>query len=160
MLFCNGCGALAWLLLAATATQAADRSDFSGVWVLTATRGSVNALPDPPGDQLKVNQSDGTLRLESRVAEGDGPLNWTYVLGRGDSRNKNQDYSFSTVLKWEGDALLFNTIANSAVAESPHASYTQMDRWELSRDGSRLTIRRQVVDRSGQVEAELTYTRP
>lgn len=144
------------LLLSLTPAPSAANDDrnFSGAWVLTATRGQVNALPDPPGDLLIVKLSRDKIDVESRTAESDGPSNFSYALDGTSSRNKSEEFSLSSVLKWEADALLFNTIANSS-----DTSYTQMDRWELSRDGTRLAIRRQVVDRNGQVEALLTYER-
>lgn len=61
-----------------------------------------------------------------------------------------------TLLKWEGEALLLNTVVDGTQG----ASYTQMDRWRLSRDGQTLRIRRQIVSRSGEVESELAYKKP
>lgn len=128
--------------------------DFNGKWLLDESRGAVQALPAPPPDLLEIRQDDSVLQVHSRTAEADGPEDCSYQLDGASSSNRHGDVSLSTVLKWESDALLFNTIANA-----PTSSYTEMDRWELSRDHERLTIRRQVVDRSGQVEALLVYRR-
>lgn len=128
--------------------------DFNGEWLLDESRGAVQALPAPPPDLLEIRQDDAVLHVHSRTAEADGPEDCTYQLDGASSKNSHGDVALSTVLKWESDALLFNTIANA-----PTTSYTEMDRWELSHDHDRLTIRRQVVDRSGQVEARLVYRR-
>jgi|GEM_PF-4738786 len=128
--------------------------DFNGEWLLDESRGSVQALPERPPDLLEIRQDDSTLKVHSRTAEADGPEDCSYRFGGASSKNSHGEVALSTVLKWESDALLFNTIANAL-----ESSYTEMDRWELSRDHDRLTIRRQVVDRSGQVEALLVYRR-
>jgi hypothetical protein len=55
-------------------------------------------------------------------------------------------------LKWEGNALLVNTLVSSR-----DRSYTVMDRWKMSKDGRTLTIRRQVESLNGESEALLVY---
>lgn len=58
------------------------------------------------------------------------------------------------MVKWEGDALLVNSIVNRA-----DRSYTVMDRWKLSRDGNILKIERQIENLSGESESILIYER-
>jgi type IV secretion system protein VirB10 len=57
------------------------------------------------------------------------------------------------VVKWEGAALLINTLVSG-----PH-SFTVMDRWRLSRDGNQLNIQRQVMNGPREEEGYLIYRR-
>jgi hypothetical protein len=57
----------------------------------------------------------------------------------------------NVVTKWEGSALLVNTIVSGP------ASYSIMERWERSRDGNRLTVERTIVRPSGESESVLAY---
>jgi len=57
------------------------------------------------------------------------------------------------VAKWEGAALLINTLVSGT------RDYTVMDRWQLSRDRSTLTITRQVIEQNGTAEGVLVYKR-
>jgi len=56
-------------------------------------------------------------------------------------------------VKWEGAALLVNTLVSGP------PDYTVMDRWTLSRDHITLTITRQVVQASGEVSGILVFRR-
>jgi hypothetical protein len=55
--------------------------------------------------------------------------------------------------KWEGAALLINTLVNEP------ENYAEMDRWKLSKDCNTLVIRRQVVRGHHEIEAILVYNR-
>lgn len=57
----------------------------------------------------------------------------------------------SSMTKWEGAALITNTIA------SGQQNYNINDRWRVSRDRATLTIRRQILRPSGETESVLVY---
>ncbi|HWC96151.1 MAG TPA: hypothetical protein VG456_05365, partial [Candidatus Sulfopaludibacter sp.] len=140
------------LLLALTAPLLAidaDR-DFTGHWLLDARASNTRALDIQPVRDLTVTQQDVVI-LCSTPSDGPKPTEWFYSLTGADARYKIGDESHNSVAKWEGAALLINTL----VTGSQH--YTLMDRWRLSRDHATLTIIRQVVRRTGQVEATLVY---
>src|ERR1700737_1136982 len=91
---------LAACLLAAHVGSAQSDGDFSGVWKLNPGRSNVRSMPVPPEPLLKVEQSASALTLNAATY----PLDGRTVKGRiGNSTT-------STVTKWEGDALLVNTI--------------------------------------------------
>lgn len=129
----------------------ADR-DFTGRWILDPRAGNTRALDLPPRRELSVAQQDVVI-LVSTPADGPKPLEWFYSLTGAEARYKIGDESHNSVAKWEGAALLINTIVTGP------RSYTVMDRWRLSRDRNTLTIVRQVVRRNGQVEGTLVYNR-
>ena len=49
-------------------------------------------------------------------------------------------------------------LLNSIIAEKT-SSRVVMDRWKVSRDGTRLTIHREVQRPGGEIEGELVYQR-
>jgi hypothetical protein len=126
--------------------------DFSGKWFLDARRSNAQSLPMPPEPTLTVVQQDIAVRCSSIAPDG-AAVQWSYLLDGTETRSRIGDETRTSVAKWEGAALLINTQVLAS------QDYTVMDRWKLSGDRSVLTITRQVVRRSGEVEGELVYSR-
>jgi len=122
----------------------ADR-DFSGKWILERESGDSSRLPTPPDSNLSILQKESII--ECSTAAG----HWTYKLNGDDSRSQVGDSKMNSAVKWEGAALLINTLV------SGKRDYTIMDRWRLSRDHALLTITRQVIISGAQLEATLVY---
>jgi type IV secretion system protein VirB10 len=141
---------LAQFLLALAALlplHAADSDrDFSGRWVLDP--GSAV----PAERLLTVVQNPSTIRCYSSGSDG-SQIEWSYALNGDESRYAFGEESRNSVAKWEGAALLINTLVSGP------KSYAIMDRWRLSPDHSSLTITRQIVRASGQNEYTLVYYR-
>jgi type IV secretion system protein VirB10 len=129
----------------------ADR-DFSGKWFLDARNSNSRALAVPPGQVLDVTQQDMAIRC-SVPGENGAAVQWTWLLDGTETRTQAGQDSWSSRVKWEGAALLTNTIVTGG------HEYTVMDRWELSRDRSTLIVTRQIVERSRTTEGELLYVR-
>jgi type IV secretion system protein VirB10 len=129
----------------------ADR-DFSGKWFLDARGSNSRALAVPPSPVLEVTQQDIAIRC-STPGENGSAIQWTWLLDGTETRIQAGPDSWSSVVKWEGAALLTSTIVTGA------HDYTVMDRWELSRDRSTLIVTRQIVERGGTTEGELVYVR-
>ena len=137
---CAGAAVFAWSAAAFAAT--APERDFSGTWILDSNQ----------TESLKVRQTDAALHC-SRSANGGLPVEWSYDLNGGESKYRVGAESRNSVAKWEGAALLINTLVSG-----PN-SYTEMDRWRLSRDRGVLTITRQTVTARGTQESVLVYHR-
>jgi len=104
---------------------------------------------------MKIEHSEDKLMSTEIFAPCLKPHPPLFTAGRKETRALSDDTETRTVLKWEGDALLFNTILNGR-----HGTiHTQMDRWQVSRDGRVLRIRREIVNRGGGIEAEFVYER-
>jgi hypothetical protein len=129
----------------------ADR-DFGGKWILDKSASSRRAQPAVPDERLTVTQDELALRCTSPAAEGPASQ-WSYLLDGTETRSRVGDETRNAVAKWEGSALLINTLISGA------REYTLMDRWQLSRDRSTLTITRQIVERNGTTESVLVYRR-
>ena len=126
--------------------------DFSGRWILDPKASRVQTLPVPADEVLTIAQHDSSIQCASVSADG-AEGRWSYLLDGAETRYRHGDESRSSIVKWEGAALLINTIVSGA------RNYTIMDRWRVSQDHSTLTITRQVVERSGEVEGVIVYRR-
>ncbi|PWU07048.1 MAG: hypothetical protein C5B51_10915 [Terriglobia bacterium] len=125
--------------------------DFSGAWLLdgNASRGqSTPAL----AERLTIKQDEFAIRCSAGSAN-ESPLQWSYLLNGTETKTRVGSETRSSIVKWEGAALLINTLVSAST------DYTVMDRWRVSRDRSTLTITRQVVGRSGTAEHVLVYRR-
>ncbi|MDP9113902.1 MAG: hypothetical protein M3O20_09485 [Acidobacteriota bacterium] len=140
-------------LLTLPAAIAQSVQDFSGAWNLNPARSEIQSSV-PPDALFKV---DALLKVEESAAS----LTWSagaaipsiYPLdGRTEKRHVG-DSDFSTTTKWEGAALLVNTVASGP------QNYSVMERWTRSRDGNTLTIRRTLVRLRNESESTLVYDR-
>jgi hypothetical protein len=126
--------------------------DFSGKWFLDLRGSNTRALPNPAERTLTIVQQDVAVRCSATAPDG-AAAQWTYLLDGTETRARIGDETRSSIVKWEGAALLINTQVLGS------QDYTVMDRWELSRDRALLTITRQVVRKGGEVEGVLVYAK-
>jgi hypothetical protein len=127
--------------------RAADPDrDFSGKWVLDAAASSTRSL-DSVETSLTVSQGDAGILCST------GSAQWSYALDGSETRKRIGEESRNSVAKWEGAALLINTLVSGP------PDYTVMDRWVLSGDRATLTITRQVVRAGGEVDGTLVFRR-
>ena len=138
-------------LLAQFCSAQSDR-DFSGLWKFNSARSELHGLPTPPDPILKVEQTESTLTWSGSLEEG-GPAasTWSYPLDGKPLKRQVGDSTTNTVIKWEGAALLVNTLVSGP------ENYTVMERWSRSRSGNTLTVRQTIVRLSGETESLLTY---
>ena len=138
------------LLLRLGLLAAAEGSgqDFSGNWILDQQQGNVGALPIAPGAQLTIVQQDNTVRCTEAGAA------WTFRIDGTESKYQLKGSNMNSVTKWEGSALLINTLVNG-----PH-HYVVMDRWKLSKDRALLTVTRTVQQGTTETEVSLVYKNP
>src|ERR1017187_9767442 len=120
--------------------------DFSGKWVLDPASSDIRSLGQVESS-LTVSQSAAAMLCST------GPAGWSYALDGSETRKHIGEESWNSVTKWEGAALLVNTLVSGP------RDYTVMDRWVLSRDRSTLTITRQIVRARGEVEGRMVFRR-
>jgi hypothetical protein len=136
-------------LTAVTLLSATDFDrDFSGKWVLDHASRDLSADAWP---SLAVEQ-DAAIHCTATTAAG-ATAHWTYKLNRDDSEYTIGAESMNSIAKWEGAALLINTIVAGA------QNYAVMDRWTMSHDQSTLTIHRQVTGGRSPAEGDIVYRR-
>jgi type IV secretion system protein VirB10 len=132
-------------LLASLAGAAEPDRDFSGEWRLNPTESVIRYLPFPATNTIRIEQNGNAIQCTC-----DGGV--TYTIGET-VRHAVGQTELRSVTKWEGNVLLVNTLANST------PPYTLMDRWKLSRDHRTLSIRRQYLTATGELESTLVYER-
>jgi len=120
--------------------------DFSGSWKLKSQHVEAGTLPEAPAATIEIAHYDRTIECAA------GAVRWSFTTDGKEVRARIGRRSLNTVAKWEGSALLVNTIVND-----PARNFTQMDRWTLSRDRRVLTVTREIAGRD--VEATLVYER-
>lgn len=144
-------------IVAASLASAAD-PDFSGTWKLDQARSEIRRSLDRPWSLMKVDHKDTDIHCvpvdAGPGAPKAGPLAMRFATNGKETTHPFGEASGKSIAKWEGSALMINTIVSS-----PRQSYTQMDRWKLSRDGKVLTVRRQIVNLHGEIESTLVYDR-
>ncbi len=125
--------------------------DFSGKWILDSRASNTQALSMPQLHSLTCVQ-DSLLKCSTTGPDGTA-VDWTYDLNGTATRYSFGDESCNSKLKWEGAALIINTIVSGP------RDYSTLDRWTLSPDRSTLTIDRQIMQAGGETEGTLVYRR-
>lgn len=125
--------------------------DFTGEWVLDPAGGNPGTVSTQRDRALSVLQRDTVIHCSS--VAGNRAARWTYALDGSETRYPLGEETRKSVTKWEGAALLINTLVAGP------RNYTVMDRWRLSRDHAVLSVTRQVVTASGSSEGILVYRR-
>jgi len=133
------------------AAPEADR-DFSGVWILDEQQSDTHALPSAPAALLNITQQDEVIRCTESAADGSSAATWIYRTDGEAGKFQVGGSRMNSMTKWEGAALITNTIVSSGPA-----TYNVNDRWRLSRDHNVLTIHRQIQRASGESEGTLVY---
>ena len=135
---------------AVTPLSAADSDhDFSGRWNLDRNASDLRALSLETYEFLAVEQN-AQIHCTAIDARG-ASIQWTYFLNGDESKYQAGAESMNSVAKWEGNALLVNTLVSGP------QNYAVMDRWTLSRDRRQLTIQRQISHGVIQVEGRMVY---
>jgi type IV secretion system protein VirB10 len=119
--------------------------DFSGNWTLDRQESNLRSLPATPAALLTISQQGNTVNCT------EGGATWSFYLDGTDSKYRIKDSSMNTESKWEGRALLVNTLVGGP------ENYVIEDRWELSKDGTILTITRTVRRGAPGTAATLVY---
>ena len=139
------------ILLTAPSLLASDQRDFSGAWRLNAPRSDIRSTYALPDGFLRIEQTPAALKIAAGPNESAALAQVVYPLGGKSQKSTIGEFTLNIVTKWEGDALLVNTIVNG------RAGYSVAERWERSRDGSRLTITRTIQKAEGESESMLIY---
>jgi type IV secretion system protein VirB10 len=135
--------ALPFALCFLLAAQDSERN-FNGKWRLDEAASVLRSNPAPPA-LLEIAHTGASIKGS---AEG-----WMYMTDGSESRAQMGSSSISSRTKWEGRALLINSIVSGP------RNYTMMDRWMLSNDRNTLRIRRQIVGMHGETESTFVYRR-
>jgi hypothetical protein len=141
-------------LISVAFAAADDPRDFSGPWRLNTTRSDIRGAYAVPDGFLRVESTPAGLKVMFGGSEA-GPLaEVAYPFSGKSQKSTVGEFTLNIVTKWEGDALLVNSIVTG------RSHYSESERWERSRDGGRLTITRTIQGKDGETESMLIYERP
>ena len=121
-------------------------ANFSGKWVLDQAASRTRAFASVELE-MTISQNDRTIQVSSTG------VTWSYALDGSETRAHSGDETWNSAVKWEGAALLINTLVSGP------RNYTVADRWELSPDRNTLTVSRQVLNGSTETEGTLVFRR-
>ncbi len=148
----TGAGAILAIILCSPLAAATDPDrDFSGVWILDERASDLRNLPFSPGALLNITQQETVIQRSESDQQGNSTAVWVYRTDGFASKFQVQDCRMNSLTKWEGSALITNTLVTGP------QNYSMTERWRLSRDHNVLTIRRQIQRPSGETEATLVY---
>src|SRR4051812_44137644 len=117
---------LKYVLMFCVVAAAAVNEDFSGDWRLDRSRSDIRNLPPPADAFVRVQMKPNELVL-SFGRDQKGPFTtYIYPLDGSEAKNRAGTAAMSTLTKWEGSALLVNTLVSGT------QSYTVMERWNRS----------------------------
>ena len=121
-------------------------TDFSGKWQLDQAASHTHAFASVELE-MTIAQNDRAIQVSSTG------ITWSYALDGSETRARSGDETWNSAVKWEGAALLINTLVSGP------RNYTVADRWELSPDRNTLTVSRQVLNGGTQTEGTLVFRR-
>ena len=140
--FFAAAGLLTIFSLNTTLSAADPDRDFSGKWTLDTGSSRVQSLDIPAEPVLIIVQQETAIHCST---------NASYALDGKETKYRVGGSTYSSAVKWEGNALLINTLVTGP------RDYAVMDRWKLSRDHATLTITRQVMRGTLETEGVLVY---
>src|SRR5690349_2992489 len=110
---------LAFLFAAASLLTSAELGrDFSGHWELDSAQSNLGTLANAPDTSLAITQDPKRIYCSSATGE------WSYELDGRDSVYRLGTERRNSAVKWEGSALLINTLVSSGSQQ-----YSLADRW-------------------------------
>lgn len=136
------CAVFVLLLGLAAAAQSQAKPDFSGTW-----KQNLEASPTKSAWLKsyvnKIDQQDDTLKVTTTTAgdHGERTYDHTYVIGKEEKSQDRDGDQITTVVRWEGSSLVFETVERER-----DATKTSKATWTLSADGKTLT---KIIHRSG-----------
>ncbi len=145
------CFVLAAVLVSSLAAASDPDRDFSGVWILDEHQSDLHGLPSAPAALLNITQQESVIQCLETDQDGQSARTWVYRTDGGPAKFQIGDSRMNSLTKWEGSALITNTIVNGP------QNYTVADHWHLSHDHNTLTIRRQIQKAAVETEAVLVY---
>jgi len=115
------------------AVSAQALPDFSGLWKQNMEKSSKTSLQSYAN---RIEQKDDTLKVVtiSGGSRGENSYERTYVIGKETTSTDREGDQFTSIVKWEGRALIFLT-----TEQEKTGTIETRETWTLSSDGATLT---------------------
>ena len=144
--------AAAILFLAVLAGAAAP--NLTGDWKLNLSKSDLGQMPPPSSMTQKVTHEDPKLKVAVKQSSDMGDFDWeaNYTTDGKECVNTIRDNEAKSVVKWEGEALTFDTKGKFGDND-----FTMKDKWTLSADGKVLTVERHFSSAMGEGDQKLVF---
>src|SRR5258708_20032782 len=123
-------------LVASLAVATDSKTDFSGTWKENMEKGTAPKGSGTTSYMNKIEQKGDTLKVVTTTggSRGERTYERTYVIGKEDKHTGSDVDEFTTITRWEGKSLVFETSDRER-----GDTITSKETWTLSDDGKTLT---------------------
>ena len=144
--------AAAVLFLAVLAGAASP--NLTGDWKLNLSKSDLGQMPPPSSMTQKIAHEDPKLKLSVKQSSDMGDFEWeaNYTTDGKECTNTFRDNEAKSVVKWDGDALTFDTKGKFGDND-----FNMKDKWTLSADGKVLTVERHISSAMGEGDQKLVF---
>ncbi len=145
---------LAASLMVFAGISAAATPNLTGDWKLNISKSNLGEMPPPSSMTQKVTHDEPKLKLAVKQSSDMGDLDFeaNYTTDGKECVNTIRDNEAKSVVKWDGDALLFETKGKFGDND-----FTMKDKWTLSTDGKVLTVERHFSSSFGEGDQKLIF---
>lgn len=147
---------LAFVVVAALATPASAKPDFSGNWKLVADQSDFGPMPPPEKFEQTVAHKDPEMKVSVTQAgqQGEMKVDVAYNTEGKETSNEIRGAAVKSIAKWEGEALLIESKLDFQGNEVKLS-----DKWTLSEDGKSLTMNRKINSPQGEFEMKMVLSK-
>lgn len=140
--------------LGVSAIAAQAKPNFSGDWKLDTAKSDFGGFPGPSSMTQKISHEDPSLKIAAKMSTDNGDFDFEsrYTTDGKESVNQFGPNSMKSTLTWEADVLLINSKGQFGDNE-----VTMKDKWELSGDGTTLTVSRHFSSSQGEMDQKLIF---
>jgi hypothetical protein len=128
--------------------------NLTGDWKLNVSKSDLGQMPPPSSMTQKITHSDPNLKVAVKQSGDMGDFEWeaNYTTDGKECVNTIRDNEAKSTVKWDGDALLFDTKGKFGDND-----FTMKDKWTLSADGKVLTVDRHFSSSMGEGDQKLIF---
>jgi len=142
---------------AVTTASAQSLPNFSGTWVMNATKSSYGQFPMPASNVMTIEQSATLIKVAQVVGtpNGDVSVNQEFSLdGKATTGTGFGGAVTLTTAKLDASGLSANTKVTM-----PQGEMTQTSKWVVSMDGKTLTVDQGMTSQMGELTFHVVFDR-
>lgn len=141
------------IALFATVALAADKPNFSGEWVMDASKSDFGPMPPPDSMTVKIEHADPSITVtqsQTGGPQGDQTTTAKYSTDGKETVNQMMGNDVKSTASWDGNSLVIKSKLDFQGNEIGLTS-----KWSLSEDGKVATDLMQISSPQGDIQ--ITY---
>ncbi len=145
---------LVTLILLSALLAAAAQPNLTGDWKLNLSKSEFGQMPQPISMTQKIGHDEPNLTVAVKQSSERGDFDWEskYTTDGKECTNTIRDNPMKSVVKWDGEALLFETKGKFGDND-----FSMTDKWMVSDEGKVLTINRHFSSSFGEGDQKLVF---